>query len=201
MRKIISILAVLAAFAVPVAGVTAANALTPPRFSGGYQTLCPDYGTSQQCVYPASGTPIGGGDGVNIGPGNWHVVLDGITFGTVGNSWPFTPGSGYNTQYQGHKIWSIEWNVDTNYCLSSRGEWSNHVSSNVCSTSLNQAWVESGGWLINVGGTNTAYLAGASDPRQVLTNHGASNCADNGVAWVDFRGNSGGGSNCYNNWS
>jgi hypothetical protein len=176
-------------------------------FNEGVHLLCPSYQIGNNCLKPANGN-LCDGCLVNVNGKSWNMDLtiigkvcnneSGDSDCIFGNPAPFTGGSGLNTKYDKHRVYRIQFHANENYCLSSQGDIGAAVVSFKCNSSLNQLWVSSGYWLVNVGSSNNASKAGYDTDRSrvVLADQGASSCSGSGTAYV-LRNPTGG---CNNSW-
>jgi hypothetical protein len=118
-----------------------AAALAPRR-------VCDNWGLGR-CLSAASSSslfPPGAGDGLVVSARRSALRWDEVQIGRVSNrhAWPFHPGSGLNSRYNGAVAYQLALNENRSDCASGDGYLV------FCSSGPGRLWVRHGYWFINV---------------------------------------------------
>ncbi len=132
--------------------------------------LCETATTNQDCATPKLNAIYAGNtiDVVSAGADRWERIVAAQAVTTDNGGWPFTSGSGFNTEFRGLSVVHYNLHANNRYCLSNKSQI---VKLEICNTNYKaQLWVINGDKVISVGATNN-HLSAYPKP-QVLTNDG-----------------------------
>jgi hypothetical protein len=110
--------------------------------------VCDNWGLGR-CLSAASsspGFPPGAGDGLVVSGRRSALRWDEVPIGRVSNrqAWPFRPGSGLNSRYNGAVVYQLALNENRADCAGGGGYLV------FCNSGPQRLWVRNGYWLINV---------------------------------------------------